>query len=312
LSVERLELDNNKLNKETKLVREVSERREENFVSIKSTLKEVIEQDNDFCKNAIGNIGIGNGIGNKSTESDADVCDVVKFIVADYVDSKKRHLIDFRSSNEKLKSYQEKKETYKSTILELIKKLRIQNETFKTIKMLESKREKEFENKQKELVKAGEMIQRKDKELVKAEEQIQRKDELIRDLQTKLKSSKTNPDLIQQFKQTESRFTKQISELKAELKRKVDTIKTNEEVIKRKNDTIKTNEEVIKRKNDAIKNLQNAKLKAAETETVKRLKAAETETVKKLKAELQKQEAEYFASLKKYITNLDAMKNQVK
>ena len=38
----------------------------------------------------------------------------------------------------------------------------------------------------------------------------------------------------------------------------------------------------------------------------------ETKTVKKLKKEMKKQETEYFASMQKYMSNLDAMKAQVK
>ena len=101
LNEERLILDNRKLEK-------LAKSREEKFSLLKSTLTEVLKDDDKFCKNALGNMPTSN--------DDNDICDAINIMIVDYVASKKRHLADIQKSNDNLKVVQDKKDFYKKTI----------------------------------------------------------------------------------------------------------------------------------------------------------------------------------------------------
>lgn len=139
LNEERLILDNRKLEK-------LAQSREEKFGSFKSTLKEVMDSDAKFCKNAIGNM---------STSSDDDLGDVINFIIVDYVASKKRHMADIEKSNANLNVVQDKKDFYKNTIRQLVQKLKTLNETSKAL----NKKYLQIENEKGELKKKLQELQ---------------------------------------------------------------------------------------------------------------------------------------------------------
>ena len=268
LNEERLILDNNKYQKEYKKMQESVAIQGEKFESIKSTLKDVLERDNDFCKNNFDTL--------TSMSDDSQMCDVVKFLILDYVETKIRHKTDLQNTNEQLKSYAEKIGSYKKTILDLVRKIKSQTEAFKNKEQM-----KEMEDKKQE--KEFEKLKASNAELGK---KIQGKDDRIKELAASIPKSKAKEgkeqkliETIQQLKLKESIYLNDISALKKEMLMLKNKIKADKMAV------------------DKIK--------------VESSPAVGSKTIEQLKSEMAKNEAEYYESLQKYITNLDGMKKQV-
>ena len=207
LNEERLILDNNKYQKEYTKMQESVMIQGEKFEAIRSTLKEVIETDKDFCKSTCDNLA--------PTLDDSTVCDSVNFLLSDYFESKKRHQNDVQTTNELFKTYNDKIFSYKKTILDLVRKIKSQTEAAKIKdkqmkEMLERKPDPQVETMKRNIGILG--------------EKIQMRDEKLKELGTALAKTKAREgqhqkliEAIQQLKQREMKHLKDISGLKKEV-----------------------------------------------------------------------------------------------
>ena len=207
LNEERLILDNNKYQKEYTKMQESVMIQGEKFEAIRSTLKEVIEMDKDFCKSTCDNL--------VPTSDDSTVCDSVNFLLSDYFESKKRHQTDVQTTNELFKTYNDKIFSYKKTILDLVRKIKSQTEAAKIKdkqmkEMLERKPDPQVETMKRNIGILG--------------EKIQMRDEKLKELGTALAKTKAREgqhqkliEAIQQLKQREMKHLKDISGLKKEV-----------------------------------------------------------------------------------------------
>ena len=207
LNEERLILDNNKYQKEFKKIQETSLSQGEQFESIRSTLKEVLDKDNDICKNAGGSL--------ESISNDAQVCDTVNFMIKDYVDTKKQPQSDVETTNEQQKSYNVEIQKYKRALLDLVIKIKAQTEQFR------SNEKQVIDADIEKYQKKHDVMQRKVTDLG---EKLIKSNGKIREMTSALAKSKIQDVAHQklivansQLKEREGKLIKETSDLKKEL-----------------------------------------------------------------------------------------------
>ena len=207
LNEERLILDNNKYQKEFNKMQESVMMQGEKFEAIRSTLNEVFETDKEFCQSTCDNLA--------STSDDSAVCDSVNFLISDYFESKKRHQTDVQTTNDLFKTYNDKIFSYKKTILDLVRKIKSQTEAAK----MKDRQMKELMEK-----KPDPQVETMKRNIGILGEKIKMRDDKLKELSTALAKTKAREgqhqrliEAIQQLKQREMKYLKDISGLKKEV-----------------------------------------------------------------------------------------------
>jgi chromosome segregation ATPase len=238
LNEERLLLDNAKLRR----VLKAKQGNEDLLECVKDTLKEVLEKDNEFCKNMT------------DTEPSAltykDSIEIINFIIVDYVAGKQEHVQEVKRLNFQVRGYIEKIGSFKQNIVDLVMKIQSQGAAIKSQNEHNSELKKELDGVKNHLKELGHKLKARDDKIV----------------QLKIAVDKEKNEKLPQTHQLKDQ--------------------TEEE---------KRHSEISNKKEELEQN---------EMMPVSVI-------VEEMKMKMAKQEADYFASIQKYISNLDAMKTKV-
>jgi len=229
----------------------------QNCNSVRSTLEQVIKKDNSFCKNLVGS-----GV----SMTDSELCDVINFVVVDYVDCKHRHYNDIQKSLEKLKGHEDKNKTQKATLVEVVRKLKAQNEVIKGLILKSEEAEKDVEEWKTNFSDLESVLQSKDENISMLKSQLVEKEKSVEEIGENLSKKNNKIAKLQQclFKEKALKEAEiadsislkdiQISDLKAELTDRLEEIKG---LVESKNEKIANLKSELRKKNSKFSEFED-------------------------------------------------------
>ena len=328
LSEERFELQVNKLITELKSVKEAISNFQpdaENYLSVKSAFKKVLERDQTFCD------GFPNeGDSFESLDKD-EVCDMICSMLLDSVEAREVHFSDAERCLAKLSEVEARKGSYKQVFKEMTEKLKIQNDllknNFDAIKQLkkgESKLRNELNGKTNDLKTMIQKFEDTLKNLKKHEESLtlsrqtiskltNSNDQMKKDLNLKdsavIVLKKHREDLERKVEDHAGRSARLSDEVNAKSEL-IEILESESNELEQKYNHLKTELTI---KNTMFASLKSIKNKL-DQDLSKALKGKEKclQKIETLESELKNQENEYRQAIQDMNSKFKLIENQVK
>jgi len=304
------------------------------YTLIKSNLKTVFSNDQRFCNAMSSDENFGN-------ISDLEICEIVNFILNDYISTKQNYFSDiqesmeklnnmktdldqksslhndlkqmfhlkvaeFKDKTEKVQNYSRKLEELSSENNKLIIKLEATDSELKRTKRKLSDNES---GARQQLIDLKVLVDEKNNKIVELKNELSRSDKM---------QPKTSSKQFETFKQMNSgdlQLQKSISGLEESIKMKEQLIiilqKHNfvlEDKMKKAKKSPVANIDITRKLSQEVLQLQNQLKEQSNPNETEKLK----DQIVQLQARQQKQEAEYNKRVQTYITNLNVMKEKVK